>query len=312
MSRFDDLVLSDVHVETTPNLCAQDGTHLLRLVVSSRRGDQDSIIESHTQELEVDEDGDPILTRTHSTVETIDIEHQMATPLKDVGLQVWKGALVLSDYLVELGRKLDEFVVLDLGCGTGVTSIVAARHAKVVFATDYDLPILQLAEKNASRNRRLYRDENSIRVRRLDFYKGLQSADSHQDQYAWKKKDFDILESSKILVVAADVVYDNEITDALMDFLRDISGKYDVKCLFGLERRYNFTLDDLNISSPAYDRFREHIQESGQADQDSEIPPENRFDGMQISTDFGSHLEYARTPELEIWELSVKKSALHK
>ena len=59
----------------------------------------------------------------------------MSTPLEDVGLQVWRGALLMADYLIHNFVRFRDSVVLELGAGTGLVSIVAALAAQTVFCT---------------------------------------------------------------------------------------------------------------------------------------------------------------------------------
>lgn len=59
----------------------------------------------------------------------------MSTTLDKVGLQVWRGALVMADYLIHREDRLCNAVVLELGAGTGLVSIVAALRAQCVFCT---------------------------------------------------------------------------------------------------------------------------------------------------------------------------------
>jgi len=55
---------------------------------------------------QVDEDGDAVVPRRptgkvpHHDGGTVTIAHHLATPLADVGLQVWRGALLLADYAI--------------------------------------------------------------------------------------------------------------------------------------------------------------------------------------------------------------------
>ena len=62
----------------------------------------------------------------------------MSTTLVEVGRQVWRGALLMADYLLSVGRsRLKDSVVLELGAGTGLVSIVAASRARHVFCTGH-------------------------------------------------------------------------------------------------------------------------------------------------------------------------------
>lgn len=95
----------------------------------------------------------------------------MATPLEDVGkqvgrpcplpvapggsllsldspvllcplLQVWRGALLLADYILFRRDLFQGCTVLELGAGTGLASIVAATMAHTVYCTgNNSLPV---------------------------------------------------------------------------------------------------------------------------------------------------------------------------
>ena len=59
----------------------------------------------------------------------------MSTPLEDVGLQVWRGALLMTDYIIHNSSRFDGATVLELGAGIGLVSIVASLSAKSVYCT---------------------------------------------------------------------------------------------------------------------------------------------------------------------------------
>ena len=64
--------------------------------------------------------------------------HFRSTSISLVGLQVWRGALILADYLLAHYAELDmaNARVIELAAGTGITSIVsAALGAKSVLCT---------------------------------------------------------------------------------------------------------------------------------------------------------------------------------
>lgn len=71
----------------------------------------------------VDSDGDLIVRRKRRA--TIAIEHKKSTDLTLVGLQVWRGALVLADFLFHNRKKIATKRLLELGSGVGLTSIAA-------------------------------------------------------------------------------------------------------------------------------------------------------------------------------------------
>lgn len=60
-------------------------------------------------------------------------EHSTNTSLNLVGLQIWRGALLLSDWLICNSKKFDnESRILELGSGVGLTSIVASMFKPVL------------------------------------------------------------------------------------------------------------------------------------------------------------------------------------
>lgn len=73
--------------------------------------------------------------RWHSLFEIPCPEHAMSTTLDSVGLQVWRGSLLMADYLLCQDSRLDGSVVLELGAGTGLVSLIAAQGAQCVFCT---------------------------------------------------------------------------------------------------------------------------------------------------------------------------------
>lgn len=61
------------------------------------------------------------------------VEHSKNTILELVGLQVWRGALLLADWLIHNSHKIPaNKKILELGSGVGLTSIVASIYAPVI------------------------------------------------------------------------------------------------------------------------------------------------------------------------------------
>ncbi|KAG8244806.1 Methyltransferase-like protein 22 [Homalodisca vitripennis] len=97
------------------------------------------------------------------------MEHSTATPLRLVGLQVWRGALLLADYVLHNAQALSQSTVLELGSGVGLTSIVTSLVARRVICTDVDLGgILNLITANIELNAELVRAPVSVMA--LDFF----------------------------------------------------------------------------------------------------------------------------------------------
>ncbi len=77
----------------------------------------------------------------------------MATTLDDVGLQVWNGALLLSDYLLSQPDIVRDRTILELGAGTGLVSLVAAEcGARRVYVTDVGDDVLENCHANVTAN----------------------------------------------------------------------------------------------------------------------------------------------------------------
>lgn len=62
-------------------------------------------------------------------------EHSISTELNLVGLQVWRGAFLLADYVLSHPDLFKNQIVLELGSGVGLTSIVASYLAKEIICT---------------------------------------------------------------------------------------------------------------------------------------------------------------------------------
>ena len=63
-------------------------------------------------------------------------EHSYSTTLDLVGRQIWRGALLLADFVLHHGPSLLQgCTVLELASGVGLTSIVAAMFATEVICT---------------------------------------------------------------------------------------------------------------------------------------------------------------------------------
>lgn len=117
----------------------------------------------------IDTDGDLIVERKRHGV--IQIEHQQSTNLTLVGLQVWRGALILADFLFYNRHKFAQKRILELGSGVGLSSIAAAIYSETdVFCTDIDIGgILNVIKANVKLNQSIVNDRAKIHVMELDF-----------------------------------------------------------------------------------------------------------------------------------------------
>merc|ERR1712062_757052 len=62
-----------------------------------------------------------------------------------VGLQLWRGAFLLGDYICSHIDSFKDQVILELAAGTGFSSIVASKFARKVICTDLDsiIPLIK-------------------------------------------------------------------------------------------------------------------------------------------------------------------------
>ncbi|XP_065339231.1 methyltransferase-like protein 22 [Cloeon dipterum] len=226
----------------------------------------------------VDDDGDLILDRRENV---ISIEHGKSTSLDKVGLQVWRGALLLADWVLHNANLLLNATVLELGSGTGLTSIAAAMVAKEVISTDANIgKILPLIEANFNRNSDTLR--SSFKVMEFDFF-----------AQEWSTELKDAVSRTNV-VIAADVIYDDDLTEAFVSTLKRIMSQPPAKTvIMALEKRYVFTLEDLDSVAPCFEHFLRCI---GKPDFPWKLETE--------SCDFPQYFKYDRTKELALWKIS--------
>ncbi|KAL5473241.1 hypothetical protein EMCRGX_G027698 [Ephydatia muelleri] len=292
-----DFYLSDVHVGDF-GLVSEEGTTVSRFVLCRRQSSDYTDVGA----LSVDEDGDILVARRFKKELTVfQIEHAMATPIGDVGQQVWKGALQLADYVVHNAAHFTGAAILELGAGTGLASLVAGTLAKRVFSTDVGQSILDICQRNVSHNlTTLMRgDDLEILVRELDWTKPFQATGA----YSWTDSDYQKLKDVSC-IIAADVVYDNSITDAFFQCLVALTTKvaHSVCILISLEKRINFTLENMAPASPAYQYFRHCLSR----EYTDSLGRQLIFSARQLGADFPQSFEYERVEQLELWELTVQ------
>uniref|UniRef100_A0A8C0ICH8 Methyltransferase like 22 n=1 Tax=Bubo bubo TaxID=30461 RepID=A0A8C0ICH8_BUBBB len=136
--------------------------------------------------------------------DVVKIEHTMATPLEDVGKQVWRAAFLLADYVL---FKRDTFkccLVLELGGGTGITSIIMGTVAKRVYCTDVGEDLLAMCEQNVALNKHLLKlGRGEVKVKELDWLKDEFCTDP-EAPYSWSEEEIADLHDHCTVIMAAD------------------------------------------------------------------------------------------------------------
>ncbi|TFK07435.1 Methyltransferase-like protein 22 [Platysternon megacephalum] len=230
----------------------------------------------------------------------IKIEHTMATPLEDVGKQVWRGAFLLADYIL---FKRDMFrccTVLELGGGTGITSIVMAMVAKTVYCTDVGEDLLAMCEQNVTLNKHLTEPAGGeVKVKELDWLKDEFCTDP-EAPYSWSEAEIADLHDHTTVILAADVFYDDDLTDALFKTLHKITHNLKNSCTIylSIEKRLNFTLRHMDITCEAYNHFRNTLNDLENL-QDSKM----KYTSEPIKLAFCQFLVYERIEQLELWKI---------
>ncbi|XP_047428277.1 methyltransferase-like protein 22 isoform X2 [Mugil cephalus] len=230
------------------------------------------------------------------------IEHTMATPLDDVGKQVWRGALLLADFILSEAATFRGATVLELGAGTGLTSVVMATAAKTVYCTDVGEDLLSMCKRNVALNKHMMEPEGGeVRVRQLDWLQYSLCTDADVE-FSWTTEEVDDLYNNTSFIIAADVCYDDDLTDGFFRTLYQLCSNFLHTCtvFISLEKRMNFTLRHMDVSCEAYDHFR-HCLTQLQDLEDGRC----RFKVEQLPCNFAQFLLYERIEHLELWKVTA-------
>ncbi|CAH0729930.1 unnamed protein product, partial [Brenthis ino] len=240
-----------------------------------------------TNIVKFDEDHDLNIVRPQK--EIIKIEHSSKTKISLVGLQVWRGAFLLGDLLIHIGRtgQLTGKTVLELGAGTGLTSFVAAMYAKKVVCTDIDLGgILDLIKLNTKYNSKLIKSQ--FKVMPLDF-----------TNLDWSESLLREIKQTDI-IIAADVIYDDDVTAAFIATIEKILNTNPPKTLYiVLEKRYVFTIEHMDSVAPCYETFLTLL---------NKVKIHSNWTVEQLPLDFPKYFTYDRVKELVFWKITSKQS----
>uniref|UniRef100_A0A8C9MCD7 Methyltransferase 22, Kin17 lysine n=1 Tax=Panthera tigris altaica TaxID=74533 RepID=A0A8C9MCD7_PANTA len=188
------------------------------------------------------EEEDPLAdgARESSPRDIVRIEHTMATPLEDVGKQVWRGALLLADYILFQRDLFQGRTVLELGAGTGLASIIAATVARTVYCTDVGADLLAMCQRNIALNGHLTAAGGGVvKVKELDWLR---------DDLC---TDLPVVVGFPLMPVSFPAVfYDDDLTDALFETLSRLAHKLQNACtaILSVEKRLNFTLRHLDVT----------------------------------------------------------------
>ncbi|NXW90894.1 MET22 protein, partial [Alopecoenas beccarii] len=227
--------------------------------------------------------------------DVVKIEHTMATPLEDVGKQVWRAAFLLADYILFQRDTFRCCSVLELGAGTGITSIIMGTVAKRVYCTDVGEDLLAMCEQNVTLNKHLMEPgRGEVKVKELDWLKDEFCTDP-EAPYSWSEEEIADLHDHCTVIMAADVFYDDDLTDALFRTLYRITHNLRNSCTvyIALEKRLNFTLRHMDVTCEAYNHFRNTLNDLENL-QDGKM----KYTVEPIKLDFCQFLIYERIEQL--------------
>ncbi|XP_058627836.1 methyltransferase-like protein 22 isoform X2 [Onychostoma macrolepis] len=234
----------------------------------------------------------------------IKIEHTMATPLEDVGKQIWRGAFLLADFILAQASMFKGATVLELGAGTGLTSIVVAMVAKTVYCTDVGDDLLSMCQRNVTLNKQHFEpQESEIRVRQLDWMADDFCTDADLE-FCWTDAEIADLHDNTTFVIAADVCYDDDLTDALFRTLYRLASnmRHPSTTYISIEKRLNFTLRNMDVSCEAYDHFC-HCLDQLQQMTDGKM----NFTVEPVKSSFPQFFQYERVEQLELWKVTAER-----
>ncbi|XP_022609441.1 methyltransferase-like protein 22 [Seriola dumerili] len=232
----------------------------------------------------------------------IRIEHTMATPLEDVGKQVWRGAVLLADFILSEPVMFRGATVLELGAGTGITSIVMATIAKTVYCTDVGEDLLSMCKRNVALNRHMMESAGGeVRVRQLDWLQHDLCTDADAE-FSWTEEEVADLYDNTSFIIAADVCYDDDLTDGLFRTLYRLCSNFTHACtiFISIEKRMNFTLRHMDVSCEAYNHFSLCLSQL----QDL-VDGRCSFRVEQLPSNFAQFLLYERIEQLELWKVTA-------
>ncbi|XP_054848731.1 methyltransferase-like protein 22 [Eublepharis macularius] len=242
----------------------------------------------------------------NSSCDIIKIEHTMATPLEDVGKQVWRGAFLLADYILSERDLFKGRTALELGGGTGIVTIAMAMNAKTVYCTDVGEDLLDMCRRNVALNKDITEPAGSeVKVRVLDWLKDDFCTESGVS-YSWSDKEMAELHDRTTVILAADVFYDDDLTDAFFKTLYRITHNLKNSCAIylSIEKRFNFTLRHRDVACEAYCHFQNTLDDLV-----------NIRDGRMsyaiepLALSFPQHIVYERVEQLELWKITAVQTS---
>ncbi|KAK8832408.1 hypothetical protein WA577_002883, partial [Blastocystis sp. JDR] len=150
----------------------------------------------------------------------------------------------MSSYMIEHSEDFERKTLIEIGCGTGLLSILACQLGAHVIATDYLEEVLDLARANAERNGI---PENQIRFQKLDLLdeEAIDTLCSTSPSVDW--------------VIASDMIYDELLTESFCYVMASSLRHFDCYCLLSGEHRFNFLASSLSTVDYEFGVFKQFV-----------------------------------------------------
>ncbi|XP_052068102.1 methyltransferase-like protein 22 isoform X2 [Mytilus californianus] len=258
-------------------------------------------------EMKTDKDGDVEVKRRKRKIEdlsVITIAHKMETTLENVGQQIWLASLLMADFIISHKEEFQGKRILDLGAGVGLTSVVAAMYADHIISTEIGKDIKELAQHNLDQNN--IKEVANYSVGEFDWFENKYSAEKIDEVKLKMDHEVENDIDSCDIAISADVIYDNNITDALFRTVYGLMVNTSISTWYiSTEKRYVFTLQDLDIACPAYQHFRQCLTQLQDMSDHAQFT-------ISCEEEFPQCFQYNRTKELELWKVTIHRNGTTK
>ncbi|XP_027140113.1 methyltransferase-like protein 22 isoform X2 [Larimichthys crocea] len=121
-------------------------------------------------------------------------------------------------------------------------------------------------------------------------------------EFCWTEDEVADLYNNTSFIIAADVCYDDDLTDGLFRTLYRLCNNFHHTCtiIISLERRLNFTLRHMDVSCEAYDHFRKCLSQLQEL-----VDGRCSFKVEPLPSNFSQFLLYERIEQLEMWKVTT-------
>lgn len=123
-------------------------------------------------------------------------------------------------------------------------------------------------------------------------------------EFCWTDTEIADLHDNTTFVIAADVCYDDDLTDALFRTLYRLASnmRHPSTAYISIEKRLNFTLRHMDVSCEAYEHFR-HCLDQLQQMTDGKM----NFTVEPVKSSFPQFFQYERVEQLELWKVTAER-----